>query len=63
MDEVGWTSDTKYKYYLFQNNTSFCNTTTYLALEQAIAQAFNQVSLQGSGQVKCGEVIMEIKLQ
>ena len=27
MDEVGWASDIRYKYYLYQTTTSFCNTT------------------------------------
>ncbi len=28
MDEVGWANDSKYKYYLYQTTTSFCNTTS-----------------------------------
>jgi hypothetical protein len=39
MDEVGWASDSKYKYYLYQTTTSLCNTTfvtIYEALEKYI---------------------------
>ncbi len=33
IDVVGWASSTKYKYYLFQATTSFCNTTSKFARE------------------------------
>ncbi len=32
MDEVGWASDIKYKYYLYQTTTRFCNTTLFNVL-------------------------------